>query len=100
MNVQLFENFSLLCNTKKEWSCIRYLAASCSFVEPELQYLVILHVYPVSLLKYLARRRSWLQIQRPGVRIPALPDFLTNRGPGTGLLNLVSTIEELPIKKR
>jgi hypothetical protein len=26
----------------------------------------------------------WLQIQRSRVRFPALPDFLTSRGPGTG----------------
>jgi hypothetical protein len=38
---------------------------------------------------------SWLQIQRPRVRFPALPDLLRNSGSGTGPLSLVSITEEL-----
>ena len=37
----------------------------------------------------------WLQIQRFRVRFPALPDFLSSSGSGTGPLSLVRSIEEL-----
>ena len=37
----------------------------------------------------------WLQIQRSRVRFPALPDFLSSNGSGTGPLSLVRSIEEL-----
>jgi hypothetical protein len=38
---------------------------------------------------------SWLQIQRSQLLFPALPDFLRNNGSGTGLLILVSIVEEV-----
>ena len=37
----------------------------------------------------------WLQIQRSRVQFPALPDFLSSNGSGTGPLSLVRSIEEL-----
>jgi len=37
----------------------------------------------------------WLQIQRSRVRFPALPDFLSSSGSGTGPLSLVRSTEEL-----
>jgi hypothetical protein len=37
----------------------------------------------------------WLQIRRPRVRFPALPDFLRSRGLERGPLSLMRTIEEL-----
>ena len=37
----------------------------------------------------------WLQIHRSRVRFPALPDFLSSSGSGTGPLSLVRSIEEL-----
>ena len=37
----------------------------------------------------------WLQIHRSRVRSPALPDFLSSSGSGTGSLSLVRSIGEL-----
>jgi hypothetical protein len=65
----------------------------------DLYNFILINPFICMSLHVLARWSSgqsfWLQIQRPLVRFPALPDFLRCRASGTGPLSLMRTIEEL-----
>ena len=58
------------------------MEAHCVLCEAELNLCILYRLILVSL--WSSGQSFWLQIQRSRVRSPALPDFLSSSGSGTG----------------
>jgi hypothetical protein len=61
-----------------------FLTAVISVSRPEPPFFLLSSSSIVRPPLWSSRQSSWLQIQRPRVRLPALPDFLRSSGSGTG----------------